>query len=222
MSAIKMRAFWMVGTLALVLVAVQVARSEPTASPKVFKNGDVLTAEDLNANFAGAVPTTSVPYVWSAFAQAQQDLGRLEAAYVSEGRVATFSFSSPVAGDVLLSASYEIRVRNSFESSTRDQCSVQTVVSDAQTGGFGSCTLGFSCNQPGFATNAINANLPTQDGAGTYLGLSQSVSRVLPLKQGLNTYYLIGRTNCPAGIWGAISFSAITVKNGGNATLSIP
>jgi hypothetical protein len=70
--------------------------------------------------------------------------------------------------------------------------------------------------------NAINANLPTQDGSGAYLGLSQTVTRVLPLKQGVNSYYLVGRTDCAAAVWGAISFSVISVQSGGVATVTIP
>jgi hypothetical protein len=218
----KQRTFWFLVVVGAALLGVHSARSQP-ASLKLFKTGDLLTADDLNANFAAvaAQAAGSVPYAWSAFAPAQ-DAGRLEGAGKDVGRVASFSFASPVAGSVLVSATYEVRVRNSFdaEATARQQCRIETLLNDAETG-FVGCPAGEPCNLSGYAQNSINANLPTQEAGGTYLGASQAVSRVLPLAQGLNTYHLIGRTQCPAAIWGAISFTALTVQPGGTATTSI-
>jgi hypothetical protein len=221
----KQRAFWSLAALAAGLVVVRSARSEP-AGVKLFKPGDLLTADDLNANFAAvsAQAAASVPLAWSAFAPAPTVLGVLEGAGVSQGQVASFSFSSSVAGSVLVSASYQVSVRNNFEldPSVREQCRAETLVNDTPTG-FAACAKDDDhCNIPGYAVNMLNPNLPTQEAGGTYLGISQAVSRVLPLKQGVNTYYLVGRTSCVAAVWGPVSFSAISVQPGGVATATIP
>lgn len=216
------RALFTAAALGAGLLGVHTVRSEP-AGLKTFKTGDVLTADDLNANFAAIAASTSTPYAWSAFAPAQQDPGLINGSpdKVGEARIASFNFTSPVAGQVFATASFEIRIRNTFDRADSAPCRVETVLADT-VAAYSSCASTDSCNLPGYAQTSVNANLPTQAGGGTYFGQSQTVTRMLPVKQGLNTFYLVGRTSCAAGVWGAVSFSAITVQSGGNATLTIP
>lgn len=72
---------------------------------------------------------------------------------------------------------------------------------------------------PGFADQWINGNLPTQNGAGTFLGFSASATRVLPIVVGANTIYLNGATDCPAALWGPITMTAELAQTNPAATL---
>ncbi len=72
---------------------------------------------------------------------------------------------------------------------------------------------------PGFADQWINGNLPTQNGAGTFLGFSASATRVLPIVAGANTIYLNGASDCPAVFWGPITMTAELAQSNPSATL---
>jgi len=188
------------------------------ASVKVFKTGDVLTADDLNSSFAAQAATVGggIPYVWSNFQPVVQFTG---GGIQPDGHVARLTFTSPVDGLVYATASYEIRVRNTFDS-TPVHCRVESLI--GLTPGMGTCRADADCALAGYAQNSINANLPTQSGGGAYLGISQVASRVLPITKGENTIYLNGRTDCAAALWGALTMTAIYVKQAPPATVSMP
>jgi hypothetical protein len=207
------RAFWSLTVLAVVLLGVHTARSEGGA--KVWRDGDLLTAADLNTSFAAVQPAAPAPpLVWSGFKRTEQDFGWP----APDGRVASFSFSSPVDGFAWVTASFEIRIRNSFDSA-RENCEVGSLISDST--GFTGCAVGEFCQLEGYARNSISANLPTQDGGGPYLSISQSSARVLPVKRGTNTFFLNGRHDCRAAQWGSIQFSALQVQQGMPGTVTL-
>lgn len=187
------------------------------ASVKVFKPGDVLTAEDLNSSLA-ALATASgggIPYVWSNF----QPVVQWEGAIQPDGHVARLTFSSPVAGLVYATASFEVRVRNKFDSAPV-QCRVESLL--GLTPGMSTCAANANCVLTGYAQNTINANLPTQHTDGAYLGISQVASRVFPITKGENIIYLNGRTDCADAAWGAITMTAMYVNQAPPATVSMP
>jgi len=68
----------------------------------------------------------------------------------------------------------------------------------------------------------INGNLPTENGAGTYLQLDASVDRVFPVVAGSNTIYLNGAYDCADALWGPVSISAVFANQNPTATLTAP
>lgn len=198
-----------------VLAVARTADSQSSAV-KVWKEGDVLTAEDLNASLRAAAGGQGLPFVWNAFAPAAQGNGQPAA----DTRVATFTFTSTVEGSVLVSAHAEVRVRNRFDSARPVDCRTESLIGQAP--GFPGCPAGQTCAGPGYTQSTLPAALPTQTGNGAYLGLQHSTSRVLPLVRGLNTFYLSGRTDCMTAFWGAVTFSALQVQPGSPATLTVP
>jgi hypothetical protein len=154
----------------------------------------------------GPTGPTGATMVWSGSAYPSN---RVPA---SSGEVAHLTFNSPVAGFVLVTANFATRVHNT----AGVDCRVQTQIApSASLPGVG---VGNS-SAPGFADQWINGNLPTQNGAGTYLGLNASATRVLPVVAGSNTVYLNGTTDCPAVFWGPITLTALFVHDNPAATL---
>lgn len=128
------------------------------------------------------------------------------------GEVAHLTFTSPVAGFALVTANFSTRVHNTAGT----DCRVQSQIAAAAAAP--SLPLG-GTSAPGFADQWINGNLPTQAGAGTFLGFSASAIRVLPIVAGANTVYLNGATDCPAAFWGPISMTAQLAETNPTATL---
>jgi len=184
------------------------------ADLKTWKAGDVLTAADLNASFA-AQAGAGIPYAWSNFAPRVNGEGLVQ----PDGHVAQMKFTSPLAGFALVTASYEINVRNTFDSS-KINCRVESLL--GLTTGMGTCPVGTYCALTGYAQNTFNANLPTQFEDGAYLGVTQVVSRIFPVKKGDNVIYLNGRTECAAAHWGALTMTALFVRDMPQSTVSIP
>jgi len=59
-------------------------------------------------------------------------------------------------------------------------------------------------------------------GAGTFLGLDESVSDVLPVVSGSNALFLNGHSDCAAALWGPINFTALSVNHNPTATVTAP
>lgn len=127
----------------------------------------------------------------------------------ADGHVTTFTFTAPAAGFVDVTASFGVRVHNSATS----DCHVQSQLARAP----GTPSAG-----PGYMDSWVNANLPTQAGAGTYLQLDASVSRVLPVVAGTNSIYLNGAYDCVDALWGPVSISAVFADHNPSATLTAP
>jgi hypothetical protein len=127
----------------------------------------------------------------------------------ADGHVTTFTFTAPAAGFVDVTASFGVRVHNNGTS----DCHVQSQLAGAP----GTPSAG-----PGYMDSWVNANLPTQAGAGTYLQLDASVSRVLPVVAGTNSIYLNGAYDCVDALWGPVSISALFANSNPSATLTAP
>ncbi|MDB4987350.1 MAG: hypothetical protein JWN04_2528 [Myxococcaceae bacterium] len=190
--------------------------SSQNVQVKTWANGDTLTAADLNDSFAALQAgqgASASQLAWTGSTPATQVNGFVQ----PDGHVATVTFTSPVSGFAYVTANYQIRLRNTFDSTAKD-CSVESLL--ATTPGMGSCTNPASCT--GYASNLINSNLPTQMGGGAYLGITQVAATVLPVTEGDNTIYLNGRTNCAAAVWGAVTINALYVKEKSSVTVTMP
>lgn len=167
----------------------------------------------------GAQGSPGVQYAWNAWTYP------VAASPQSDGHVATFNFTSPAAGFVLVTASFQIRVKSNNE---KENCHVESQLASAPAV-IGKIEPGEG--SPGFIDQWVNENLPTSKGGGTDLGLSASVSRVFPVTAGSNTVYLNGQYNgypapepydCPGAFWGPISISAVFANQAPSATLTAP
>jgi hypothetical protein len=128
------------------------------------------------------------------------------------GEVAHLTFTSTTAGFALVTANFSTRAHNA----TNTDCRVQSQI--APTAAAPTIPVG-GASAPGFADQWINGNLPTQNGAGTYLGFSASATRVLPIVAGANTIYLNGASDCLAVFWGPITMTAELAGSNPSATL---
>ena len=126
------------------------------------------------------------------------------------GPLAHLTFSSDSAGFALVTANWATRLH---QTGTAD-CRVQTQIAPAA--GVPDET------QPGFADQWINGNLPTQNGAGTFLGLNASATRIVPVASGSNTVFLNGKSDCGAALLGPVTLTAVLVQNNPSATLATP
>jgi hypothetical protein len=137
--------------------------------------------------------------------------------------VATFSFNSPAAGVVDVTASFQVRVHNGAS-----DCHVESQLATAPAT-IGNIAPG-SATPAGFIDQWVNQNLPTQNLAGTYLGLNASVSRVFSVVAGSNTIYLNGQfngyggtgPNCSDAMWGPINVSAVFANQNPSSSLTVP
>jgi hypothetical protein len=118
-----------------------------------------------------------------------------------------------------VTASYEVRVRNTFDTE-KINCRAESLL--GLSTGMSTCPAAVSCALTGYAQNTFNANLPTQLEGGAYLGVSQTVARVFPVKKGENLIYLNGRTDCANAYWGALTMTALFVREAPLATVTIP
>jgi hypothetical protein len=132
----------------------------------------------------------------------------------SDGHVATFKFTAPSAGFVDLTAQFQVRIHNT----PNVDCHVQNQIAATPT----VLSVAPGATPRGYMDNWINGNLPTQFGAGTFLGLDESVSDVLPVVHGSNTFFLNGHADCPGALWGPINFTALSVNHNPTATLTAP
>ena len=142
----------------------------------------------------------------------------------ADGHVATFKFSAPVAGFALVTAQFQVRVKND---GTHD-CHLESQLASAPAV-IGTVQPGHG--SPGFVDSWINSNLPTENTlGGTYLGLNMSVSNVFPVVAGSNTIYLngqydnygAGQANCADALWGPITMSAVFVNENPSSTVTVP
>ena len=112
-----------------------------------------------------------------------------------------------------MTAHFGLRVRNNFPTTTADcRTQIQIAPSPGQPNEAG----------PGFADEWINGNLPTEAGGGTYLQLSSSTARVLPIVAGSNTVYLNGKTDCVQVLIGPVTITATLTESNPAATLTFP
>jgi hypothetical protein len=208
-----------VAIVALVTVVGLRSGFSQEASVKVFKSGDVLSAEDLNSSFAAQAALAApggIPYVWTNYHPNVQNEGLIQ----PDGHVARLTFTSPVEGLVWASASYEIHVRNTFDTQPV-HCRVESLM--GLTPGMSTCAVGTFCSLTGYAENTINSNLPTQGTeGGAVFGVTQVVSRVIPIVKGENVIYLSGRTDCASASWGTLTMTAMLIKQAPSATVSMP
>jgi hypothetical protein len=115
---------------------------------------------------------------------------------------------------VVVTANFAVRVRNNFDS-TQIDCRVQTQI--APTAGAPDETA------PGFVDQWVNGNLPTEIDGGTFLGLNESATRVLPVAQGQNIVYLNGQEQqCRGVLLGPLTMTAVLVHSNPAATLAVP
>jgi hypothetical protein len=166
----------------------------------------------------GAQGPAGVQYAWNAWTYPKA------ASPQPDGHVARFNFTSPAAGFALVTASFQIRVKNN----PTENCHVETQLASAPAV-IGKVEPGEG--SPGFIDQWVNENLPTFKGGGTDLGLSASVSKVFPVTAGSNTVYLNGQFtgyatpepyDCPEAFWGPISISAVFANQAPSATLTAP
>jgi hypothetical protein len=124
-----------------------------------------------------------------------------------DGLVATFSLDSPAEGSVYLSSFHEVRAAN-WAGEGPITCRLESLLSVDSN--FGDCAPGDSCGRPGYAKSTLQgtAAAPGQQPPHAW----QSVSGVLPLRKGVNTYYLLGRSDCRDAVWGAITLRAVRVQ----------
>lgn len=166
---------------------------------------------------AGQQGPPGVQYVWSSFAYPFQ------ARPQSDGHVAKFTFTAPAAGFALVSAQFQVRVKNT----SGTDCHVESQLATAPA------VLGVvqpTGGSSGFVDEWINGNLPTENGGGTYLGQNMSVSRVFSVAAGSNTVYLNGQynnygagaANCADALWGPLTVSAVFANQNPSSTLSTP
>ena len=161
--------------------------------------------------------TASAQYVWSAFSYPSAERPQ------ADGHVATFTFSSPVAGFALVTASFQVRIHNK----SGNDCHVESQLAGAPAV-IGDVSPG--SGSPGFIDQWVNPGLDTVDGGSTYLGFNGSVSKALPVIAGQNTVYLNGQyTNytdsthdCTDALWGPITVSAVFANQSPSATLTAP
>jgi hypothetical protein len=147
-----------------------------------------------------------VQYVWSAWLQPAGTARHPQA----DGHVTTFTFTSPAAGFVSATVHFGVRVHNTVGTDCHVQSQLASSPSTTLTPG------------PGYMDSWINGNLPTENGAGTYLQLDASVDRVFPVVAGTNTIYLNGAYDCADALWGPVSISAVFANQNPTATLTAP
>ena len=135
------------------------------------------------------------------------------------GAVAHLTFTSPTAGFVRVDARYAVRVRNTFDAVTPADCRVRGQINSLPGAPDPAIGPG-AASAPGFTDQWINGNLPTELGAGTFLGLNLSGTRILPVVAGVNNVYLNGIHSCAGVIWGPITLTADLVQNNPAATLT--
>jgi len=153
----------------------------------------------------GANGTDGVQYAWNGWVQPTGPNLHPQA----DGHVTTFTFTSPKAGFVDVTAHVGIRLHNNGV----NDCHVQSQLAAAP---------GTPAPGAGYIDNYINANLPTEAGGGTYLQLDSSVSRVLPAVQGSNTVYLNGAYDCTDALWGPVNINAVFVNSNPPSSLTAP
>jgi hypothetical protein len=129
------------------------------------------------------------------------------------GGMAHFTFTSPAAGYAVVTANFTVRIRNHFDTTQAD-CRVQTQI--APTAGAPDEAA------PGFVDQWVNGNLPTQVGVGTFLGLNESTTRVLPVEQGQNIVFLNGKVDQCQALLGPLTMTAVLVQSNPTATLTEP
>lgn len=174
-------------------------------------------AKDQKALSWGASSPSGAQYVWSAFTYPSAQEPQ------SDGHVATFTFHSRVGGFALVSASFQIRIRNKAGNDCHVEsqlASAPAVIGDVQPGS----------GSAGFIDQWVNPGLDTQDGGSTILGFNGSVSKVFRVVAGKNTVYLNGQYtgysdsthDCTQALWGPITVSAVLAKRNPSATLTAP
>ena len=141
-----------------------------------------------------------------------------------DGHVATFSFQAPAAGFAVVTAHIGVRVHTNPSA----DCHIQSQVADAPA--VLPNVQPSTTDMPGYTDNWVNGNLPTENGAGTYLELDQSTSRVFPVVAGSNTVYLNGAytgysggdDDCADALWGPIQMTATFAQTSSPGTLTSP
>lgn len=144
------------------------------------------------------------PYGWFASSDSINGPNATTVA-AKNGVIATFVVTAPDAGYALLSASSFIRLANTT-SGTTSSCFVFTGISASPGAPPSDCQTTAGCLRTDLP-NTFN----TSGSPGTnYLGLTQSVSRVLQVAKGSNTFYLVGgQRGCADVIWGKISMQGV-------------
>jgi len=170
----------------------------------------------LTWNVKGPQGPPGAQYVWSSFTYPFQ------ARPQSDGHVALFTFDSPKSGFALVTAEFQVRVHTDGT----DDCHVESQLATAPAIiGVVQPTQGSA----GFVDLWINANLPTEIGASTYLGQNMSVSNVFKVVAGTNKIYLNGQFKnfgagqdvCADALWGPITMTAIFANRNLSSTSTL-
>jgi len=125
----------------------------------------------------------------------------------TDGHVSRFIFTPPASGFVNVTAHWGIRVHATADCHLQSQLSLSP---SAPSSG------------PGYDDAYINGNLPTQNGAGTYLEMNFSTSRVFAVSAASTTVYLNGSFDCTDALWGPITMDAVFVQQNPAASLVTP
>jgi hypothetical protein len=128
----------------------------------------------------------------------------------SDGLVASFEVHGNGVGSVFLSATARVRVPNWQPDAGDATCNVESQLSHQP--GFTGCAPGENCRLHGYAQTPLRGSLTDGQTDAAQLTAWQTVSRVLPLKEGVNTYYLLGNTDCPEAVWGTVTLGILQVE----------
>ena len=167
----------------------------------------------------GTQGPTGVPFGW--FASYDSINGPNSGAVSGHNAVvASFQISAPDAGFALLTMSFLVRLSNN--SGTISSCFVFTKISASQGTPPNDCD-----GEPGCQRTDLPNSFSSASPGGNYFGLTQSVSRVLPVTKGQNTVYLLGGQHyCSDVIWGKIVmhgvFFPVASNPTSNATITLP
>ena len=129
------------------------------------------------------------------------------------GEVAHLTFESPSDGFVVVTSNFATRIKNATTTDCRTITQIAAAPSVPATDPTGQ-------SAPGVNDQWIPGNLPTQYNGGTYLGMSGSATRILPVVKGTNNVYLNGKTTCTVALWGPITITAMLVQKNPISTIT--
>lgn len=129
------------------------------------------------------------------------------------GKIATFTFTAAAPGAALVMLDAGVRIRNAYDSVPTEQYDCR-VVSAISLSGLPPPDIRGTLVEPGIAFNWIPGNLPTNVNGGTYLQVSQSTSRIVPVKAGDNKIFVTAATDCLVALWAPITVSVVMLGSG--------
>jgi hypothetical protein len=128
--------------------------------------------------------------------------------------IAKFSFRSEKAGFALLTTNLMLGVRNYFDKANPWDCHVATGVGPTAV----APKAGRS--EPGVAFTILTGKTPTQQAAGGYQTFTHTLTRLVPVTAGMNTYHLSLQSSCLQVIVAPFTMYATFVGEAGAAEIS--